>query len=140
MPGDDIRRMDWRLWARTDRYYIKEYEAETNSNFSVLLDVSKSMDYGSRGITKLDYARILTACLTNLVHHQRDRVGVVTFDNDVVDFVPPSAKHMDVVLHVLDRVKPAARAASRRRCTRWPSTSAAAACSSSSPISTRIRK
>ena len=47
VPGDDIRRVDWRLWARTDRYYVKEYEAESNSNFSVLLDVSKSMDYGS---------------------------------------------------------------------------------------------
>jgi uncharacterized protein (DUF58 family) len=105
VPGDDIRRVDWRLWARTDRYYVKEYEAESNSNFSVLLDVSKSMNYGSRGITKLDYARILTACLTNLVHHQRDRVGLVTFDSDVVEHVPPSAKHMDVVLHVLDRVK-----------------------------------
>jgi uncharacterized protein (DUF58 family) len=105
VPGDDIRRMDWRLWARTDRYYIKEYEAESNMNFSVLLDVSKSMDYGSRGITKLDYAKILTACLTNLVHHQRDRVGLVTFDNDVIDYVPPSAKHMEVVLHKLDTVK-----------------------------------
>jgi uncharacterized protein (DUF58 family) len=105
VPGDDIRRVDWKLWARTDRYYVKEYEAESNSNFSVLLDVSKSMNYGSRGITKLDYARILTACLTNLVHHQRDRVGLVTFDNDVVEHVPPSAKHMEVVLHVLDRVQ-----------------------------------
>jgi uncharacterized protein (DUF58 family) len=105
VPGDDVRRMDWRLWARTDRYYIKEYEAETNMNFSVLLDVSKSMDYGSRGITKLEYAKILTACLTNLVHHQRDRVGLVTFDNDVIDYVPPSAKHMEVVLHKLDTVK-----------------------------------
>ena len=103
VPGDDVRRMDWRLWARTDRYYIKEYEAETNMNFSVLLDVSKSMDYGSRGITKLDYAKILAACLTNLVHHQRDRVGLVTFDNDIVDHVPPSAKHMEVVLHTLER-------------------------------------
>jgi len=106
VPGDDIRRMDWKVWARTDRYYIKEYEAESNMNFSVLLDVSKSMDYGSRGITKLDYARMLTACLTNLVHHQRDRVGLVTFDNDIVDHVPPSAKHMEVVLHKLDRIKP----------------------------------
>src|ERR1044072_1228576 len=106
VPGDDIRRMDWRLWARTDRYYIKEYEAETNMNFSVLMDVSKSMDYGSRGITKLDYARILTACLTNLVHHQRDRVGFLAFDNDIVEFVPSSAKHMDTILHVLDRLKP----------------------------------
>jgi uncharacterized protein (DUF58 family) len=106
VPGDDIRRMDWRLWARTDRYYIKEYEAETNMNFSVLLDVSKSMDYGSIGITKLDYARILTACLTNLVHHQRDRVGFVAFDSEIVEHVPPSAKHMDTILHVLDRLRP----------------------------------
>ena len=105
VPGDDIRRMDWRLWARTDRYYIKEYEAETNMNFSVLLDVSKSMDFGTRGITKLDYAKILTACLTNLVHHQRDRVGFVAFDSEVVEHVPPSAKHMDTVLHILDRLK-----------------------------------
>src|SRR6187397_1448823 len=105
VPGDDIRRVDWKLWARTDRYYVKEYEAESNSNFSVLLDVSKSMNYGSGGITKLDYARILTACLTNLVHHQRDRVGLVTFDNDVVSFVPSSAKHMEVVLHTLDNVQ-----------------------------------
>lgn len=109
VPGDDIRRMDWRLWARTDRYYIKEYEAETNMNFSVLLDVSKSMDYGSRGLTKLEYAKIVTACLTNLVHHQRDRVGFCAFDHDVVEHVPPSAKHMDTVLHVLDRLKPGTR-------------------------------
>ena len=105
VPGDDIRRVDWRLWARTDRYYVKEYEAESNMNFSVLLDVSKSMDYGSIGITKLDYARMLTACLTNLVHHQRDRVGFVAFDDQVVEHVPPSAKHMETVLHVLDRLK-----------------------------------
>src|ERR1044072_6961811 len=106
VPGDDIRRMDWRLWARTDRYYIKEYEAETNMNFSVLLDVSKSMDYGSRGITKFEYARILTACLTNLVHHQRDRVGFVAFDNDVLEFGTRSAQPMESVLYVLDRLKP----------------------------------
>jgi uncharacterized protein (DUF58 family) len=105
-PGDDIRRVDWKLFGRTDRFYIKEYEADSNSNFAVLLDVSKSMGFGSRGITKLDYARILTACLTYLVHRQRDRVGFVAFDNDIVEHVPPSAKHMDVTLHVLERLKP----------------------------------
>jgi len=104
VAGDDIRRVDWRLYARTDRYYVKEYEADSNANFSVLLDVSKSMDFGSRGITKLEYAKILAGCLTYLVHRQRDRVGLVAFDNDVVEHVPPSAKHMNVVLHVLDRV------------------------------------
>jgi uncharacterized protein (DUF58 family) len=107
VPGDDIRRVDWRLYARTDRYYIKEYEADSNSNFAVLLDVSKSMGFGSEGLTKLDYGRMLAGCLTYLVHRQRDRVGLVAFDNDIVEFVPPSAKHMDVALHVLDRLKPA---------------------------------
>ena len=107
VPGDDIRRVDWKLYARTDRYYIKEYEADSNSNFAVLLDVSKSMGFGTRGITKLDYGRMLAGCLTYLVHRQRDRVGFVAFDNDVVEHVPPSAKHMDTVLHVLDRLQPA---------------------------------
>jgi uncharacterized protein (DUF58 family) len=107
VPGDDIRRVDWRLYARTDRYYIKEYEADSNSNFSVLLDVSKSMGFGSRGVTKLEYGKLLAGCLTYLVHRQRDRVGLVAFDSDIVEHVPPSAKHMDVVLHVLDRLKPA---------------------------------
>jgi len=105
-PGDDIRRVDWRLYARTDRFYIKEYEADSNSNFSVLLDVSKSMGYGSGSMTKLDYARMLAGCLTYLVHRQRDRVGFVAFDDDVVEHVPPSAKHMETILHVLDRLKP----------------------------------
>jgi uncharacterized protein (DUF58 family) len=104
VPGDDIRRVDWKVFARTDRYYIKEFEADSNANFTVLLDTSKSMAFGAR-ITKLDYAKTLAACLTYLVHKQRDRVGLVTFDEDIVDFVPASAKHMDVVLHTLDRAK-----------------------------------
>jgi uncharacterized protein (DUF58 family) len=107
VAGDDIRRVDWRLFARTDRFYIKEYEADSNSNFSVLLDVSKSMGFGSRGMTKLDYGRMLAGCLTYLVHRQRDRVGMVAFDDDIVEHVPASAKHMETVLHVLDRLKPA---------------------------------
>jgi uncharacterized protein (DUF58 family) len=104
VPGDDIRRVDWRVFARTDKYYIKEFEADSNANFSVLLDVSKSMAFGTR-ITKLDYAKTLAACLTYLVSKQRDRVGLVTFDEEVIDHVPPSAKHVDVVLHTLDRVE-----------------------------------
>ena len=107
VPGDDIRRVDWRLYARTDRYYIKEYEADSNSNFAVLLDISKSMGFASEGLSKLDYGRMLAGCLTYMVHRQRDRVGFVAFDNDIVEFVPPSAKHMDVALHVMDRLKPA---------------------------------
>ena len=105
MPGDDVRRIDWRLWARTDRYYIKEFEADTNTNFSVLLDVSASMSYGSGAVTKLDYAKYLSACLAYFAHGQRDRVGLVTFDADIVEFVPPSAKHLSAVLHTIARAK-----------------------------------
>src|SRR5947207_10212 len=103
VPGDDIRRVDWRLYARTDRYYVKQYEADTNTNFSVLLDVSKSMGFASRGVSKLEYSCFLAACLTYLAHRQRDRVGIITFDDAIVDHVPSSAKHLDVVLHTLDR-------------------------------------
>jgi uncharacterized protein (DUF58 family) len=106
VPGDDIRRVDWRVYARTDRYYVKEYEADSNANFAVLLDVSRSMGFSSGGLTKLDYARYLAACLTYLARSQRDRVGIVTFDQDVVDHVPCSAKHFELVLYTLDRARP----------------------------------
>jgi uncharacterized protein (DUF58 family) len=105
MPGDDIRRIDWRLFGRTDRHYIKLFEAETNANFLTLLDVSRSMSYGSHPVTKLDYGRYLAACLTYFSRHQRDRVGLITFDADVVDFIPPSARNLDLCLHTLHRAE-----------------------------------
>lgn len=109
MPGDDIRRIDWRLFARSDRHYIKEYEADTNTNFNVILDVSPSMRYGAdaeRGrVSKLTYACYLAACLTYFSSLQRDRVALATIDSDVVDFVPPSAKHLQLILHVLDQIE-----------------------------------
>lgn len=104
-PGDDIRRVDWRVFGRTDRFYVKEYEADTNANFCVLFDVSRSMDYGSKGVTKLDYGRYLAACLSYFSRTQRDRVGMLTFDTDVKDYVPSSAKHLDIVLHTIDNIK-----------------------------------
>ena len=104
MPGDDIRFMDWRVFARTDRFYVKQFEADTNANFSVLFDISRSMSFGSKGITKLDYGRYLAACLTYFCTKQRDRVGLVTFDDDIVARIPPSAKHLEVVLHELDGI------------------------------------
>jgi uncharacterized protein (DUF58 family) len=106
VAGDDIRRVDWRLYARTDKYYVKQYDADTNTNFAVLLDISKSMMFGSGGVTKIEYARYLAACLGYMAHRQRDRVGIVTFDEDIVTYVPPSAKHFDVMLHTLDRAEP----------------------------------
>src|SRR5687767_13776480 len=104
VPGDDIRRVDWKVFARTDRYYIKEFEADSYAIFTMLLDTSKSMQFGAR-ITKLEYAKMLAGCLTYLVHKQRDRVGLITLDEDIADFVPTSAKHLDVVLLTLDRAK-----------------------------------
>ncbi len=106
MPGDDIRRVDWRLFARTDRYYVKQFEADTNANFVVALDASASMGYGSGAVTKLDYARYLAATLAYFAHRQRDRVGLTAFDRDLVDHVPPAARHLDVLLHALDRLRP----------------------------------
>ena len=105
MPGDDIRRVDWKVFGRTDRFYVKEFEADTNANFSILFDTSGSMRYGSHGITKLDYGRYLAACLAYFSRQQRDRVGIVTFREDVLEYVPCSAKHLDVVLHTIDRIE-----------------------------------
>lgn len=110
VPGDDLRRLDWKLYARTDRYYVKEFEADTNTNLLVLLDVSRSMLYG----TKLQYACTLAACLTYFSSLQRDRVGLATFANGVVEFVPPSAKHLRMVLHALDRAPQTVPAAPAR--------------------------
>ncbi len=107
VPGDDIRRVDWRLYARTDRYYVKQYEADTNTNVTVLLDISRSMKFTSGDHpSKLEYGSYLAACLAYLATKQRDRVGILTFDEDIVTHIPPSAKHFDMVLHTLDRAKP----------------------------------
>lgn len=113
MPGDDIRRIDWKLFARSDRHYIKEYEADTNTNFNVIVDVSPSMRYGADPetgrVSKLTYACYLAACLTYFSSLQRDRVGLATIDTDIVDYVPPSAKHLQLVLHALERIERNAR-------------------------------
>lgn len=105
VPGDDLRRLDWRLYARTDRYFLKQYDADTNTNVTLLLDVSASMQYGSHAVTKLTYARALAACLAYLASRQRDRIGLTTFDHALVTRIPPSAKHLDLVLHALDRAE-----------------------------------
>jgi uncharacterized protein (DUF58 family) len=105
VAGDDIRRVDWRLFARTDRFYVKQYEADTNTNFTILFDISKSMSFASEGVTKLEYASYLGACLAYLATRQRDRTGIITFDNDIVTHVPASAKHFNQVLYTMDRAR-----------------------------------
>lgn len=113
MPGDDIRLIDWRVYGRTDRFYIKQFEVDSNANFSVLLDVSKSMTFAHGGVSKLDYARYLAACLVWFAAKQRDRVGFVAFDDDVREYVPPAAKHRDLILHAIDRLQSTGRSALR---------------------------
>jgi uncharacterized protein (DUF58 family) len=106
MPGDDLRRIDWRLFGRSDRYFVKEFEADTNTNLLLLLDISASMGFGSGGISKLQYAKYLASCLGYFSSRQRDRVGLVTFANGIVDYVPPAIKHLSIVLQTIARAVP----------------------------------
>ena len=115
MPGDDIRRLDWRLFARSDRFHVKEFEADTNANFVAAVDISRSMDFRWRGIRKLDYARFLAGSLAAFSRSQRDRVGLATFHDDLEEFVPPSAKHLETVLQHLARARPPTAPRSSRR-------------------------
>ncbi|MGH7592551.1 MAG: DUF58 domain-containing protein [Gemmatimonadales bacterium] len=106
-PGDDLRRMDWRLYGRTDRFYLKTYEADTNADVTFVVDASASMDFGSAGVSKFDYARFLTASLAWLAQRQGDRVGLVTIAGDLLDIVPPSTRHLQLLLHTLGRARAA---------------------------------
>lgn len=109
MPGDDLRRIDWRLFGRSDRYFVKEFEADTNTNLLLVMDVSASMGFGTAGIPKLQYAKYLASCLAYFSSRQRDRVGLVTLVDGVVDYVPPAAKHLPVVLQTIARATPGGR-------------------------------
>src|SRR5438046_1265147 len=108
MPGDEIRRIDWNVFSRSDKLYVKLYEGETNTRVLILLDISGSMSYGSGEIKKIDYARILAACLTYFAHHQRDGVGLLTFDTEIRAHVPSSRRrgHLLTLLHEIDRIQP----------------------------------
>ncbi len=98
-PGDDPRYLDWRLYARSDRYYIKRFEDETNRRCYLVVDLSKSMAYGSLRYSKADYARTLAATLAYYLTLQRDNVGLLTFDDAVGDLLP--ARHRSGHLHQL---------------------------------------
>jgi uncharacterized protein (DUF58 family) len=110
VPGDDVRRIDWRLFARSDRIHVKTFEAETNTDLVLALDASRSMDFASGELSKLDYARMLLASLAHLGARQRDRVGLATFASDLLDMVPPAAGRRDAVVAALARARPAAGA------------------------------
>jgi len=107
-PGDDIRRIDWKVYGRTDRFFIKEYEGETNTSIHMILDCSRSMSYGSQGIPKLEYGQYLAACLGYFAFKQRDSVGFVSYDEDVLNYVPArgSIGHLNTVLHAIEESRP----------------------------------
>ena len=107
-PGDAIRDIDWRVFGRTDRYYTKLYEAETNFDCTILVDASASMNYGSGKVSKLEYAKFLAASLAYVVLKQRDSVGLSVFDSEVREYLPPRSA-MGVILEIdrlLREIKP----------------------------------
>ncbi len=107
MPGDNIRDIDWKVYGRTDRFYIKQYEEETNLKAYILLDVSGSMSYSSHTISKLDYARYLAAALGYLLIKQRDAVGLGIFSDRLEKFLPPRAtsSYLKFLLQTLQQVE-----------------------------------
>lgn len=106
-PGDDTRFIDWKVFARSDRYYLKEFEEETNLSCHILLDVSSSMNYKSGAVSKLAYGSYLAASLGYLIFQQRDGVGLMTFDNEVLQFIPSRNRrgHLLSILRHLEQVE-----------------------------------
>jgi len=111
LPGDDLATLDWKVYARTDRHFVKKFEEETNLDCHILLDVSASMGYASGGITKLQYGSFLAAALAYLMNRQRDAVGLIAFDDKIVSLLPASARagHLTSVLVSLERLTLGAR-------------------------------
>jgi uncharacterized protein (DUF58 family) len=109
--GDDLRHVDWNVFARTDRCYLKRYRGETNTQLLVLLDASASMGFGSHAVNKLDYARFLAASLCYLAHVQRDAAGLIVFDEDVTNYVAPSTRQGQLfrLLHAIERAQAGTR-------------------------------
>jgi uncharacterized protein (DUF58 family) len=103
-PGDDLRHVDWNVYARTEKMFLKKYRGETNCQLTILLDMSRSMKFGSHGVDKIEYARFLAACLAYLAHGQRDAAGIVIFDDDVRNVVPPSTRQGQLarILHAIE--------------------------------------
>lgn len=110
-PGDDIRKIDWKVYGRTDRLFVKEYEGETNTGVHLILDCSRSMDYLNKGIRKLEYGQFLAASLGYFAFKQRDAVGFISYDNDIIDYIPArsSISHLNAVLHAIERARPGQR-------------------------------
>ena len=108
MPGDTLRNLDWKVFAKTDRLYVKQYEEETNLKCYVLLDVSNSMNFGTTGVTKFQYGSYLAAALSFLMIQQRDAAGLVTYDTEMRSYHPPRSvrTYLNVILSQLENTQP----------------------------------
>src|SRR5918994_2439092 len=112
LPGDDLSTLDWKVYARSDRHYVKKFEEETNLECHVLLDVSGSMAYrGAAPMSKLEYGSVLAASLAYLMHRQRDATGLIEFDERITGRLPASARpgHLHAILLALEKIAPGAR-------------------------------
>lgn len=105
--GDDLRHVDWNVFARTERMYLKRYRGETNTQLTLLLDASASMAYGSHKVNKLDFARYLIASIAYLSNQQRDASGLVVFDDEIRNYVPPSSRQGQFarMLHAIEKAE-----------------------------------
>ena len=115
-PGDDLRHVDWNVYARTEKAYLKRYRGETNTTLLVLLDASASMGFSSTAITKLEYAKYLASALVYLAHLQRDSAGLIVFHDDVANFIRPSSRQGQLMrlLHGIDSAQMGTRTDFRR--------------------------
>jgi len=116
IQGDDPRRIDWKLYARSDRLYVKEFEEETNASCHILLDISNSMGYTSVKLTKLEYSCYLAASLAYFMIRQRDSAGIYFFDDKIVNYIPPKSSriHLHTVLNLIETVQLGMRTAVKK--------------------------
>jgi uncharacterized protein (DUF58 family) len=110
-PGDDLRHVDWNVFARTEKAFLKRYRGETNSQLTILLDASRSMKFTSHGVEKLEYGRFLAASLAYMASTQRDAAGLIVFDDEVRNYIRPSARQGQLmrVLNGIENAKAGAR-------------------------------
>src|SRR5436190_10631058 len=108
VSGDDLRHLDWKVWSKTDRFYIKQFEAETNLRSQLVVDVSESMRYGRGPLNKYEYGCTIAACLGYLLLRQQDSVGLISFDAEVRQIVPPRSAqtHIDALIRAMHVSKP----------------------------------
>jgi uncharacterized protein (DUF58 family) len=108
VPGDDLRRLDWRAYGRSDRFFVKEFEADTNLRCCLVLDTSGSMDFGTVGVTKIEYARRIAGAIGHLALQQGDAVGLTCVANGIVRTIPPrrNPSHLMSVFDILEQAKP----------------------------------